>query len=64
MIRSKVKKVLTVTEEGIKKATGIIYERLKIVVEPSGALGLAGVLEHKEEFAGSRVGVVVTGGNL
>jgi len=37
---------------------------MKIVVEPSGAVPLAAVLEHPEDFAGHRVGLIISGGNV
>ena len=58
------KKVVLASDDGIRKAMELIYNRLKIVVEPSGALGIAAILENKEDFKGKKVGVVLTGGNL
>jgi threonine dehydratase len=40
------------------------WSRLKSVVEPSGAVSFAAVLEHPERFRGRRVGLVISGGNL
>jgi threonine dehydratase len=40
------------------------WTRLKTVVEPSGAVSLAGLLEHPERFRGRRVGVLISGGNV
>ena len=45
-------------------AMRLIWERLKIVVEPSSAVALAAILRHRERFAGLRVGVILTGGNV
>jgi threonine dehydratase len=42
----------------------LLFERLKVVVEPSGAIGLAAVLARPERFAGKRVGVILSGGNV
>ena len=42
----------------------LIYERLKIVVERASAMAVGAILEHKEEFKGKRVGVILTGGNI
>ncbi len=42
----------------------LMWEQMKIVVEPSGAVPLAAVLKAKDIFAGKRVGVVVSGGNV
>lgn len=56
--------VLTVSESEIIEAMERIWKELKQVVEPSGAVPLAAVLKHRERFAGRRVGVVLSGGNL
>ncbi len=56
--------ILTCTEENIVLAMKLIMERLKIVVEPSAAVPLAVILEHKALFASKRVGLIVSGGNL
>ena len=42
----------------------LLWERMKIVVEPSGAVPLAAVLEHLDTFSGRRVGLIVSGGNV
>ena len=41
-----------------------LWERIKSVVEPTGALGAAGLFEHPYPVAGKRVGVIVSGGNV
>ncbi|PKL74779.1 MAG: serine dehydratase [Candidatus Melainabacteria bacterium HGW-Melainabacteria-1] len=64
IIQQHVKQILTVSEDGILAALRLIYERLKIVVEPSGAVPLAAVLEHPQRFAGRRVGLILSGGNV
>jgi threonine dehydratase len=56
--------VHTVAEATIVTAMRLIWERLKIVVEPSGAVPLAALLEGIPEAAGKRVGVILSGGNL
>jgi len=56
--------VLTVSEDAIISAMGWLWRELKQVVEPSGAVALAAILLHRERFAGKRVGVVLSGGNL
>ena len=56
--------ILTVTEQGIKKAMLFIMERMKLVVEPSGAVPLAAIMEHQHLFAGKRIGVILSGGNV
>ncbi len=56
--------ILTATEDGIVAATRLLWERAKLVVEPSGAVPLAVVLAHRERFAGLAVGLVLSGGNV
>lgn len=64
IIRSQVMDILTVEEEAIIEAMKLIWRYLKIVVEPSGAVPFAMLLEHRARFAGRRVGLILTGGNL
>ena len=45
-------------------AMRFMWERLKIVVEPSSAVPLAAIFRHRDRFAGKRVGLIVTGGNV
>jgi threonine dehydratase len=56
--------ILTVSEENIIRAMRLLWERMKLVVEPSGAVPLAAVLEHPQRFAGRRVGLIISGGNV
>jgi len=42
----------------------LIWQRMKIVIEPSSAVPLATILKNKNTFAGKRVGVIITGGNV
>ena len=42
----------------------LLWERLKLVVEPSGAVPLATILRYPERFRGRRVGVILSGGNV
>lgn len=63
-IQARVDGILPVTEAGIVAAMRLMWERMKIVVEPSGAVPLAAVLAHQEKFAGRRVGLVISGGNV
>ncbi len=56
--------VATATEDQIVAAMRLMFERLKLVVEPSAAVALAAILAHPEPFTGKRVGVIVSGGNL
>lgn len=64
VIRTHVSDILTVSEDGIVAAYRRLWEILKTIVEPSGAVGFAAVCEHRERFEGKRVGIMVTGGNI
>lgn len=63
-VRHHVADILTVSEAEIVAAMQLIWKRLKIVMEPSSAVALAAVLKNKPVFAGKRVGVIITGGNV
>lgn len=56
--------ILTASEEEIVQAMKLIWKRMKIVMEPSSAVPLATILKYPEIFAGKRVGVIITGGNV
>jgi threonine dehydratase len=56
--------VLTVSDSETIAAMRIVFERMKLVVEPSSAIALAAVIKHREHFAGKRVGVILSGGNV
>jgi len=56
--------ILTVTEEEIVEAMYLCWQRMKIVMEPSSAVTIAAILKNPEVFAGQRVGVILTGGNV
>jgi threonine dehydratase len=58
-----VNEMLTVTEEQIKMALRFLFTRMKLVVEPSGALGIAALLSGKLQPEG-KVGVILSGGNV
>lgn len=65
VIRDIVADVHTVSEASILKAMRLIWIRMKVVVEPSGAVGLAAVLDHLDQFEmNQRVAIVLTGGNV
>jgi len=64
IIQDKVSEIIRVEEEEIITAMKLIWERLKIVVEPSAAVAFAAVLKEKEKFHGKRVGIVISGGNV
>ncbi|HSG75878.1 MAG TPA: threo-3-hydroxy-L-aspartate ammonia-lyase [Burkholderiales bacterium] len=55
---------LTVTDAALLEAMFFLWERMKIVVEPTGALAACALLEQKLDVAGKKVGVVISGGNV
>jgi len=63
-VRNHVTDILTATEDEVVEAMKLIWKRLKIVMEPSSAVPLATILKNPRVFAGRRVGVIVTGGNV
>lgn len=56
--------IFTATEEEIIAAMKLTWQRMKIVIEPSCAVPLATIINNKDVFAGKRVGVIITGGNV
>jgi threonine dehydratase len=57
--------MVTVSDAALLRTMFFLWERMKIVIEPTGALGAAGLLEHKIAVPpGARVGVIVSGGNV
>jgi len=64
VIRERVDDVVTATDEEIVYAMAFAFERLKLVLEPSGACALAALLAGRVEARGARVGVTLSGGNV
>ncbi|HEX8391619.1 MAG TPA: threo-3-hydroxy-L-aspartate ammonia-lyase [Longimicrobium sp.] len=64
LIRAHVTEMRTVSEDAIVEAMRYLWTRMKIVVEPSGAVPLAAVMSDPDAFRGARVGMVITGGNV
>lgn len=64
IIKSNVEKIITVSESSIVQAMKLLFERMKIVVEPSGAVPLAAILENPEPFYNSNIGIIISGGNV
>ncbi len=64
LIQQHLDTIVTVPDERIVEAMRLQWTRLKTLVEASGAVSFAGVLEHPERFRGRRVGVIISGGNL
>lgn len=64
VIQALVEDVLTVPDPVVVEAMRLAFERLKVVLEPSGACALAALMHHRERFRGLRVGVTLSGGNI
>jgi threonine dehydratase len=64
VIQAHVKDVLTVGDPAVVDAMRFAFERMKVVLEPSGACALAALMVHAERFRGKRVGVTLSGGNI
>jgi threonine dehydratase len=64
IIKENVKEVITVTDEEIIAAMRLIWERLKIIIEPSCAVPFAALLKDKSQFKNKKVGIILTGGNV
>ena len=63
-VKNHVTDIQTATEQEIIDAMKLIWKRMKIVMEPSSAVPLACVLKNRDVFAGKRVGMIITGGNV
>jgi threonine dehydratase len=64
IIQSRVERIVTVSEEAIIQAMRHIWERMKIIVEPSAAVAPGALLEGKIDLSGQRVGIILSGGNV
>ena len=64
IIQDQVSAIITVTEVQIVQAMRLLWERMKLLVEPSGAVPLAAVLAAPERFQGQRIGLILSGGNV
>jgi threonine dehydratase len=64
IVRELVEDILLVSDQELISTLRFILERMKVLVEPSGAAGAAAVFHHKFDFAGKRVGVLLSGGNV
>ena len=64
IIKQLVKDILVVSDKEIIAAMRLVYERMKIVLEPSAAVPLAALLKHKDIFAGKKIGIILSGGNV
>jgi threonine dehydratase len=64
IILNKVDQIVTVSEESIVAAMRMIWERMKIIIEPSSAVPLAAILENKVDVKGKKIGIILSGGNV
>ena len=64
IIQKYVDKIIRVEEDEIINAMQLIWERMKIIIEPSCAVPFAAVLRNKEEFRNKKIGIILSGGNV
>jgi len=64
LIQAHVRDILLATDPQIIEAMRLVYERMKIIIEPSCAVPLAALLANKKRFDGQKVGIILSGGNV
>jgi threonine dehydratase len=64
LVRQNVDEMATVSDDELVRAMRFVFERMKLVVEPTGVLGLAAALNGRLDVRGKRVGVILSGGNV
>jgi threonine dehydratase len=64
IIRERVEKIVTVDEESIVAAMRFVWERTKLIIEPSSAVAIAVLWEKKANLQGQKVGIIISGGNV
>jgi threo-3-hydroxy-L-aspartate ammonia-lyase len=64
LVRQNVDDMTTVSDDDLVRAMRFAWERMKLVVEPTGVLGLAAALARRVDVTGKRVGVILSGGNV
>ena len=64
IVRERVEQIVTVSEAGIVAAMKFIWERAKIVIEPSSAVAVGVLWEKKIDLSGLKVGIILSGGNV
>lgn len=64
IISEKVDDIIRVSEETIILAMRMVWERMKIIIEPSSAVALGAVMEKPDRFANKKVGIILSGGNV
>ncbi len=64
IIQDYVTDIISISEEAIIKAMQLVWERMKIIIEPSSAVPVAAVFENPDIFAGKKTGIIISGGNV
>lgn len=64
IIRNNVERIVTVSDQATIRAMRLVWERMKVVIEPSAAITLGVLLEKKIDLAGLRIGIIFSGGNI
>ena len=64
VLRQYVQAIIRVEEQEIVRAMRLVWERMKLVIEPSSAVALAAVLRNPDTFTGTRTGIIISGGNV
>jgi threonine dehydratase len=64
VISKRVERIVTVSEEAIIRAMRHVWERMKIIIEPSSAVAVAVVLDGELDVSDKRVGIIISGGNV
>ena len=64
IIHEQVDQVLTVSETGITDAMALVWRHFRLLIEPSSATVIAAITEHRDVFAGKKVGAIISGGNV
>jgi threonine dehydratase len=64
IIQKYVNEIVTVSEESIVEAMRLVYERMKIIIEPSSAVTLASIIENKVDVSNKNVSLIISGGNV
>ena len=64
IVQQRVEQIVTVSEQGITDAMKFVWERVKIIIEPSSAVAVGVLWEKKLDLSGLQVGVILSGGNV
>ena len=64
IIKEEVEKIIRVDEDEIVHAMKLVWERMKIIIEPSSAVAFAALLKNKEDYKNKSVGIIISGGNV